>query len=92
MIVVLMGTVLYVSNDSTDYVGLTPVIPVSNHYLIVSHYLVISHCLNVRHILFELILFFEGGLVCVILECFINFLNDPYYEPQPSVHILHVRM
>jgi len=29
---------------------------------------------------FELILIFQGGLVCVILEYFVNFLNDPFYE------------
>jgi len=21
--------------------------------------------------------------VCIILECFVNFLDDPYYEPLP---------
>jgi len=23
---------------------------------------------------------FQGGLVCVILGCFVNLLNDPHYE------------
>jgi len=31
--------------------------------------------------LFELILVLQGGFfVCVILGCFVNFLDDPYYE------------
>lgn len=40
-----MGTVLFVSDDSGDYVGLTPV---SNHCLIIGHYSVSSHCLIIR--------------------------------------------
>jgi len=32
--------------------------------------------------LFELILVFQSGiLACVILGCFVNFLENPYYEP-----------
>jgi len=27
-------------------------------------------------------------LACVILECFVNFLDDPYYEPLPWFMIL----
>jgi len=30
---------------------------------------------------FELILVLQGGFMCVILECFVNFQDDPYYEP-----------
>jgi len=32
---------------------------------------------------FELILVLQGGLASVILEYFVNFLDDPYYEPLP---------
>jgi len=35
-----------------------------------------------------LILVFQGGLVCIILEYFVNFLDDPYYEPLPWFMIL----
>jgi len=28
-------------------------------------------------------------LVCVILQCFVNFLDDPYYEPLPWFMITH---
>ena len=43
-----MGTVLFVSDDCADYIGLTPV---SSHCLIVKHSSVTSHCLIISHYL-----------------------------------------
>jgi len=28
-------------------------------------------------------------MVCVILECFVKFLDDPYYEPRTTLYIAY---
>jgi len=38
------------------------------------------------------LLFFQGGLLCILLGCFINFLDDPYYEPLPVVHYVSLQI
>ena len=49
-----MGTVLFVSDDCADYIGLTPVSNlciVNSHCLFITHCLINGHCLFVSHCL-----------------------------------------